>query len=58
MKITSQLALSQLKLNKKRTMAGISAISLATALVTAVMCFVTSGNRMLTVFFRTGIWRL
>lgn len=54
MKITSQLALSQLKLNKKRTMAGISAISLATALVTAVMCFATSGNRMLTVFLEPG----
>lgn len=48
MKITSQLALSQIKLNKKRTMAGISAIALATALVTAVMCFATSGNKMLT----------
>lgn len=50
MKITSQLALSQIKLNKKRTMAGISAIALATALVTAVMCFATSGNKMLTDF--------
>ena len=47
MKITSQLALSQIKLNKKRTIASILAISLSTALVTAVMCFVTSGNKML-----------
>ncbi len=50
MKITAQLALSQIKLNKKRTMAGISAIALATSLVTAVMCLVTSGNKMLTDF--------
>ncbi len=50
MKITAQLALSQIKLNKKRTMAGIFAIALATALVTAVMCFATSGNKMLTDF--------
>lgn len=50
MKITAQLALSQIKLNKKRTMAGISAIVLATSLVTAVMCLVTSGNKMLTDF--------
>lgn len=54
MKITSQLALSQIKLNKKRTMAGISAITLATALVTAVMCFATSGNKMLTDFLGPG----
>ena len=50
MKITSQLALSQLKLNRKRTMAGIFAIALSTALVTAIMCFLTSGNKMLTNF--------
>ena len=50
MKITAQLALSQIRLNKKRTMAGISAIALATSLVTAVMCLVTSGNKMLTDF--------
>ncbi len=50
MKITSQLALSQIKLNKKRTRGSILAISLSTALVTALMCFVTSGNKMLTDF--------
>ena len=50
MKITSQLALSQIKLNKKRTIASILAISLSTALVTAVMCFATSGNKMLVDF--------
>lgn len=50
MKITSQLALSQIKVNKKRTIASILAISLSTALVTAVMCFATSGNKMLTDF--------
>ena len=54
MKIISQLALSQIKLNKKRTMAGIFAISLATALVMAVMCFATSGNKMLTNFLGPG----
>lgn len=54
MKITSQLALSQIKLNKKRTIASILAISLSTALVTAVMCFATSGNKMLTDFLGPG----
>ena len=41
MKITAQLALSQMKVNKKRTIAGIFAIALATSLITTVMCFVT-----------------
>ena len=50
MKITSQLALRQLKLNRKRTIGSIFAISLSTALVTAVMCFATSGKKMLTDF--------
>ena len=54
MKITSQLALSQIKLNKKRTIASILAIALSTALVTAVMCFATSGNKMLTDFLGPG----
>ena len=54
MKITSQLALSQIKLNKKRTIASILAISLSTALVTAVMCFATSGNKMLVDFLGPG----
>ena len=54
MKITSQLALNQIKLNKKRTIASILAISLSTALVTAVMCFATSGNKMLTDFLGPG----
>lgn len=48
MKITAQLALSQMKVNKKRTIAGIFAIALATSLITTVMCFVTSANKMLT----------
>lgn len=47
MKITAQLALSQIKLNRKRTIGSIFAISLSTALITVVMCFVTSGNQML-----------
>lgn len=50
MKITAQLALSQIKLNRKRTRGSILAISLSTSLVTAVMCFATSGNKMLTDF--------
>ena len=54
MKITSQLALNQIKLNKKRTIASILAISLSTALITAVMCFATSGNKMLTDFLGPG----
>ena len=51
MKITAELALSQVRRNKKRTMGTISAIALSTALVTAVMCFATSGMKMLTDFF-------
>ena len=54
MRITSQLALCQIKLNKKRTIASVLAISLSTALVTAVMCFATSGNKMLIDFLGPG----
>ena len=54
MKITSQLALSQIKLNKKRTIGTISAIAFSAALITAVMCFVTSGNKMLVDFLGEG----
>lgn len=54
MKITSQLALSQLKLNRKRTLASVLAIALSASLVTAVMCFVTSGNKMLIDFLGPG----
>lgn len=54
MKVTSQLALSQIIRNKKRTLGTIFAISLSTALVTAVMCFGTSGNQMLTDFLGPG----
>ena len=50
MKSTAQLALSQVRLNKKRTIGTILATCLSTALLTAVMCFVTSGNKMLTDF--------
>ena len=46
MKITAQLALSQMKVNKKRTIAGIFAIALATSLITTVMCFVTSATTL------------
>ena len=54
MKITVKLALTQVILNKKRTIGTILAISLSTALVTAVMCFATSGNKMLTNFLGDG----
>ena len=54
MKITSQLAFSQIKLNKKRTLGTVFSISFTTALVTAVMCFATSGNKMLTDFLGPG----
>lgn len=47
MKITARLAITQIKLNRKRTIGAIFAIMLSTALVTAVMCFATSGNAML-----------
>lgn len=54
MKITAQLALRQIKLNRKRTVGTIFATALSTALVTAVMCFATSGNKMLTDFLGPG----
>lgn len=54
MKVTAQLALSQIKLNRKRTLGTVFAISLSAALVTAVMCFATSANKMLTNFLGPG----
>lgn len=54
MKITAQLALSQVRLNRKRTAGTIFAIALSTSLVTAIMCFVTSGNQILVDFLGTG----
>ncbi|MBR6402767.1 MAG: ABC transporter permease [Eubacterium sp.] len=50
MKLTAELALSQVKRNKKRTTGTIFATVLATALLTAVMCLVTSGMEMLKIF--------
>ena len=47
MKITSRLALSHFKKNKKRTSLSIVAIAMSCALITAVMCFATSGMDML-----------
>ena len=47
MKITSRLALNQLTRNKRRTAGTVMAIALSTALITAVMCFATSGIDML-----------
>ena len=43
MKITSRLALNQLKRNKKRTLGTGTAIAMSTALITANMSFATSG---------------
>ncbi|MBO4808907.1 MAG: ABC transporter permease [Lachnospiraceae bacterium] len=50
MKLTAELALSQVKINSRRSLGAILATSLSTALVTGVMCFVTSGNAMLVNF--------
>ena len=47
MKITSKLALAQIKRNKKRTVGSCTAIALSTALITAVFSFATSGVEML-----------
>ena len=47
MKITSVLALNQLKRNRKRTAGSCTAIALSTALITAVLSFATSGLHML-----------
>lgn len=54
MKITAQLALSQVRENKKRTIGTILATSLSSALLTTVMCFATSGKKMLTDFLGDG----
>lgn len=47
MKITAKLALSQVKQNRHRTLGTVFAIAISTALMTAVSCFVSSGNWML-----------
>ncbi len=47
MKITSKLALDQITRNKKRTAGTVTAAALSTALITAVMCFASSGIEML-----------
>lgn len=53
MRITLQLALNQMKGNRKRTAAGILSVSLATALNTSVMCFAESAKQMLNDFLGT-----
>lgn len=50
MRVTAQLALSQVKSNRKRTVGTVAAIVIATALLTSVMCFATSGMKMITDF--------
>ena len=47
MKILNKLTLSNLKLNKKRTMVTIIGIMLSTALITVVIGMVTSGTEAL-----------
>ena len=54
MKITARLAWNQIKRNRYRTIGAISAIVLSTALTTALFCFVTSANGMMTSFFGEG----
>ena len=55
MKLTAELALDQVKRNKKRTLGTVMATSMATALLTAAMCFVTSGYTMLENFLGPGL---
>ncbi len=54
MKIAAKLALSQVKLNRHRSIGAISAIVISTALMTAISCFVSSGNAMLLNFLGKG----
>lgn len=53
MRLTAELALNQVKGNRKRTVGTVVATALSTALLTSVMCFVTSGYRMLQNFLGT-----
>ncbi len=55
MKLTAELALKQVKGNKKRTLGAVIATTLSTALLTAVMSFVTSGYKMLEDFLEPGL---
>ncbi len=50
MSITARLALSQLKINRSRTLGALTAIALSTALITAVCSLVASGNALLVGF--------
>lgn len=50
MRATSEIALRQIQINKKRSIGTVVAIALSTAIVTALMCFATSANQMLTDF--------
>lgn len=55
MRLTAELALNQVKGNRKRTVGSVIATALSAALLTAVMCFVTSGYRMLENFLGPGL---
>lgn len=50
MNVASELALSQIKNNRKRSVGTVLAIALSTSIVTALMCFATSARHMLAVF--------
>lgn len=54
MRITAKLAWNQMKRNRYRTIGAVTAISLSTALTTAVFCFVSSANTMLVSFLGKG----
>ena len=55
MRLTAELALNQIKGNRKRTVGTVTATALSAALMTAVMCFVTSGYEMLENFLGPGL---
>lgn len=55
MRLTAELALDQVKGNRKRTIGTITATALSAALLTAVMCFATSGYKMLENFLGPGL---
>ena len=55
MRLTAELALDQVKGNKRRTAGTVTATAMSTALLTSIMCFVTSGYRMLENFLGPGL---
>ncbi|MCR4787141.1 MAG: ABC transporter permease [Lachnospiraceae bacterium] len=55
MRLTAELALDQIRGNRKRSAGAIMATALSAALLTAVMCFASSGYRMLENFLGPGL---